>query len=153
MKKYLLVVLCALLLVTVTGCGSSKKEEGENGGNGGGSDTPSKNQVVCTATQEENGIKISAEIVADFDSSDKLTDAVVSYDLGDATTAQQYCSLFKLMEDAEKGVTVSCSGTKITVNGYAKMEASEDEKSLVGASKEEFINTVKSTEDGNFTCK
>jgi hypothetical protein len=147
MKKYLLIVLCALVLVTVTGCGSSKKEENGNGGT-------SKNQVVCTASQEENGIKMTAEIVAEFDSADKLTDAVVSYDLNDEDTAKQYCTLFKLMEDTEKGVTVECSGSKITVKGYANIETSEeDDKAMKGASKEEFIKYVQSSEDGNFTCK
>ena len=152
MKKYLLVVLCALLLVTVTGCGS-KKEKGENGGNGG-NNNPAKNQVVCTATGEENGIKMTAEVIGEFDNDNKLTDAKVSYDLSDETVAQQYCSLFKLMEDTEKGVTVNCSGTKITINGYANMESDdEDDKVLKGISKDEFISYIKSSDEATYTCK
>ena len=51
MKKFSLIALCALLLV-VTGCGGG-----------------SKNKVVCTASEEQGGIKMTAEVVAEFDSS------------------------------------------------------------------------------------
>ncbi len=130
MKKYLFVVFCALFVVALTGCGK-------------------KNQVVCTGTYSEGGMNMKAEVVADFDDSDKLTDASITYDLGDKTTADQYCSLFKMMENADQGVSVSCSGTKITIKGYAKMESEDGEDGLIGASKEDFI---KAMTDEVITC-
>lgn len=131
MKKYLLVFLCALTLV-VTGCG--------------------KNQVTCTATLEESGVKMDAKVVADFDKDSKLSDATFEYEFNDSSIVDQYCSIFKLMEDAAKGITVECSGKKITIKGYAKV-ASDEEESLVGVTKEEFIKQVEESEEGKFTCK
>lgn len=132
MKKYLLALFCVMLLFVVTGCGS-------------------KNQVKCTGTQTESGITIKGEVIADLDNDNKITDATVVYDLGDKTTADQYCALFKLMENADKGVSVSCSGSKITIKGYANMESEDDDDDvLLGATKEEFI---KAMEKENFTCK
>ncbi len=127
MKKYLLVVLCALLVVVV---GCSKK-----------------NQVKCSATQEEGGIKMEAEVIAEFDDKDIIKDATVVYDLQDEKTATTYCSLFKLAEDKDKGITVDCSGSKITISGFTKME---DENELDGKSKADFI---KAMEAEKFTCK
>ena len=133
MTKYLLVVLCALLVVVVTGCGN-------------------KNQVTCSGSMEESGMTIKAEIIADFDESDKLTDATVVYDLGSSDTANQWCSMFKLMNDYEKGIEVSCSGSKITIKGYAKM-AEDGEESMVGKTKEEFKKAMEEETEGQVTCK
>ena len=135
MKKFSLIALCALLLV-VTGCGGG-----------------SKNKVVCTASEEQGGIKMTAEVVAEFDSSDKLEDATVTYDLGDSTVAEQYCSLFKLMEDSENGVAVKCSGTKVVITGYANLASDDDEEDVVGMSKDEFIKKIEASDDASFTCK
>ena len=148
MKKYLLVVICLLLLV-VTGCGKkdSKKDE----------PTPTpvpKNTVVCSGTISESGMNMKAEITAEFDSSDLLTDASVVYEMSDSTTANQYCSLFKLMQDSSKGITVSCDGNKITINGYAKIDVEdENDKGLIGATKEEFKKAMEEEAEGKVTCK
>ena len=131
MKKYLIVVFCALFAVALVGCGK-------------------KNQVTCTGTMSEGGLTIKAEAIGDFDANDKLTEATVIYDLGDKTTAEQYCSLFKMFESSEKGISISCSGSKITIKGYAQMEAEEGEENLIGASKDDFI---KAMEKESFTCK
>ena len=131
MKKYFLVVLCAVLVFVVAGCSK-------------------KNQLVCTGESTESGVKMKAEIVADFDSNDKLTDATVTYDLGSKEVADQYCSLFKLAEDKEKGVTIDCSGSKIIMKGYANV-SDEDEEAVVGKTKEEFKKLVES--DQGVTCK
>lgn len=134
MKKYFLTVLLLALVLVVTGCGS-------------------KNQLKCTGSYTEGGTTMEAEIVADFTEDDKLIDANVVYDLKDETTANQYCSLFKLMEDAEKGISVKCSGSKITIEGFAKMEneyGDQEFSTLVGKTKEEFKKAI---ETENFTCK
>ena len=131
MKKYYLVLVCALLLLLVTGCGN-------------------KNQVKCTGEFSESGINMGAEIIADLDADDKIVDATVVYDLKDSTMASQYCSLFKLAEDSDKGISVSCSGSKITITGYANMSDDDDSDGYLGVSKEDFI---KAMEEEKFTCK
>ena len=133
MKKCLLAVICVLVLFVTTGCG--------------------KNQVKCTASSTENGVKMDAEVVATFDSNDKLTDAVITYDLNDKTVASQYCAIFKLAENAEKDIKVTCSGTKVTITGYANLESEEDDESLKDLTKEEFVKRVQESEEAKFTCK
>lgn len=135
MKKILLVSVCALFLLVLTGCGSSK------------------NQVTCTGSSEENGIKMTAELVADFDKNDKLSGATVVYDLNDSTVASQYCSFFKLMEDADKGITVECSGTKITIKGYAEMLVDDETGEKVDLTKDEFIKKMEESTEEKFSCK
>ena len=54
MKKYFLVVLCAVLMLTVTGCGKKA------------------NQVTCSKTETEDDQKITVSITADFDKDDKV---------------------------------------------------------------------------------
>ena len=130
MKKYLFVLMCAILLVAV-GCGN-------------------KNQVKCTGTQTEGGVTIKGEIIADLDQDNKVTGATASYDLGDETSANQYCSLMKLMENTEKGVSVNCSGSKITIKGYENIDADEEEDSIIGITKEEFIEKMQEVQ---LTCK
>ena len=131
MKKYLLALVCATLVFAV-GCGN-------------------KNQLKCTGTQTEGGVTVKGEVIADLDADNKITDATIVYDLGEKDTADQYCSIFKLMEDTDNGVTVSYSGTKITIKGFAKLESEDDDDDgLLGATKEEFIKAMEKEE---FTCK
>ncbi len=127
MKKYFFVVFFALLVVLV-GCGN-------------------KNQVKCTGEMNEGGMTIKAEVVADLDGDNKVKDATIVYDLGDETTATTYCSFFKLMEDKEKGIEISCSGSKITIKGYAQVD--EGEEKLAGSTKDDF---VKAMEAEGFKC-
>ena len=132
MKKYFLVVFCAALLFLVSGCGK-------------------KNQVVCTQTQTEDGVTIKGEVVVDFDKDDKLTDATASYELSDKATADKYCSLFKLMEDADKGIKIECSGSKVIIKGFAKVDSEDEEdEKMIGMSKADFI---KKMADEEMTCK
>ena len=135
MKKYLLVLGCAVMVFAVAGCSS-------------------KNQLKCTGEMDESGVKMKTEVIADFDKDDKLTDAVVTYDLGDKDTASQYCSFFKLMEDKDKGIIIDCSGSKITIKGYANVisddEEEEEEESAIGKTKEEFKKLI---EVEGVTCK
>ena len=132
LKKYFFVVFCVALLFVVAGC-------------------TKKNQVVCTETQTENGVTIKGEIIVDFDKDDKLSDATAVYDLSDKSAADQYCSLFKLMENAEKGVKIECSGTKVTIKGFAKAESNDEEdEEMIGMTKADFLKKMESQE---MTCK
>lgn len=130
MKKSLLVVFSALLLVSLTGCGSKK-------------------QVTCSGTVVEEGISMKTSVTVDLDSNDKITGGSMTYDLGDKQAADQFCSLYKMFASAESGVSVSCSGTKITIKGFDKMEDDEDAK-VIGKTKDEFI---KAMEAEGLTCK
>ena len=100
-----------------------------------------------------------------MDADNKVTDATVVYTLPDKDTVDQYCSLFKLAESAENGITVDCSGKKITIKGYAKLLETEDEdveevdeedeteeatKKILGITKEEFVKLM---EEETYTCK
>ena len=89
--------------------------------------------------------------LADFDDSDKLKDATASYDLGTKEAADQYCSLFKLMENTDKGVSVTCSGTKVTIKGFANIDSDDEEESVIGKSKEEFKKLMETEQQ--MTCK
>ena len=133
MKKYYLIALSALLLFVVTGCGN-------------------KNQVVCSGKMEENGLEVTAEIVAEFDENDKLVDATITEDVGDKTKADQMCALYKAFVTEDTGVSISCSGSKVTIKGYAKMTADEED-SMIGQTKEEFKSYMESTSEGQVTCK
>ncbi len=133
MKKYFLVVFCALLLFVVTGCGN-------------------KNQVVCTGSMSEGGVEVKAEMVAEFDKDDKLTTVTVTEDLGDKEKADQMCALFKAFVPADSGVDISCSGSKVTIKGYENMADDEEDK-MVGMTKEEFKAAMEKEAEGSVTCK
>jgi hypothetical protein len=133
MKKYFLMVLCALLLLVVTGCGN-------------------KNQVVCTGSMSEGGVEVKAEMVAEFDKDDKLTTVTVTEDLGDKEKADQMCALFKAFVPADSGVDISCSGSKVTIKGYENMADDEEDK-MIGMTKEEFKKAMQEETKGAVTCK
>ena len=132
MKKYFLIVFCALLLL-VTGCGS-------------------KNQVKCTGTMKEGDQEIKAEIIGNFDENDKLTTVTLIEDVGSKETADQYCSLYKAFMTADSGMSINCSGSKITIEGYEKM-ADDDDEQIVGKTKEEFKKAMEEESEGQVTCK
>ncbi len=135
MKKYLKLFSILLVLLVLAGCGK-------------------QNKLVCSATMDEEGVKMTGEITALFDSSNKFTDAEVTYILDNETTAQTYCSLFKLAEDEEKGIKVECSGKKITIKGFGNMIADdEDDEELKNMTKEDFKKYMESSEEAKYTCK
>ena len=134
MKKYFLVVFCAALLFVVTGCGS-------------------KNEMKCTGTMEENGQKVEAEVTAEFDKDDKLTTVTMVEDLGDKEKADQFCAMYNAFaSQMPEGVSVSCSGSKVTIKGFEKMD-DEEEESVIGKSKEEFKKAMEEQSEGKLTCK
>ena len=129
MKKYLLVVVCALLLVVVTGCGN-------------------KNQIVCSQEMTESGLTMKGEIIASLDGDNKVSDLSLSVDLGNKELANSYCEFYKQSAD---GAKVSCSGTKVTVDGLASLDDDDDEDDkTIGLTKEDFI---KKAEQEGYTCK
>ncbi len=130
MKKLVIFLCCAVMLLVVTGCGK-------------------KNQVVCSKTAEEEGQKMTVEVTVDFDSSDKATNASMVYDFEDKTLAETFCNLFK---ESDQKDNISCSGTKITIKDLDAFEDEEEEDSekVVGQSKEDVLKTA---EEEGFTCK
>lgn len=131
MKKYFLVIFCALLLFVVTGCGK-------------------KNQISCSRTVTESGITMNVEVIADVDDNDAITDASIVYDLGDETTANAFCSLMETSMDSSEGQSINCSGTKITIKGLDNLDVDEESDQLIGKTRADF---VKEAEEEGFTCK
>lgn len=135
MKKYLVFAFCALSLFVVAGCGSKKK-------------------VVCSTTMKESGLTIDAEAIGYLDKNDKVTDISIVYDLNDKTAANQYCSIFKLMEsDKDSDIKVKCSGTKVTITGLNTFADSSSDESIIGRSKDDFVEYMESVDETKFTCK
>lgn len=130
MKKYSLIAICAILLFAA-GCGK-------------------KNQVKCSGKMTEGGMTLKAEIIADLDKNDKISDATVVYELDNKDAAKQYCSIFKLMETSDSGVSVSCSEKKVTIKGLANFN-SDDGETIVGMSKKDFIKQMEQEE--KISCK
>ena len=132
MKKYFLVAFCALLLFVATGCG--------------------KKQLKCSGSFNEAGMSMDAEMIADLDDNDNVLDVTAVMDLKDSKTADQFCAFYKLAEDADKGISIKCSGSKITITGFSKLEAEDEdeEDKIVGKPKDAFI---KAMEEEGFTCK
>ena len=97
-------------------------------------------------------MKITAEIIGNFDKDDKLESVTMIEDLGSKETADQFCSLYKAFLTEDSGVTISCSGSKVTINGYEKMAEDSDEK-VVGMTKEEFKKAMEEEAEGQVTCK
>ena len=124
MKKYLLVILCTIFLVAVTGCG--------------------KKQVVCSATTDDQTL----EVIADLDDNDIVTGVSMIFDFNNKEEAEEYCNTVK-----ESVEDVVCSGTKVTIQDFDKValeDQEEDSTGWVGDTKENFI---KAGEEDGFTCK
>lgn len=130
MKKYLLIVLCALVLV-VTGCGK-------------------KNQVVCTKTTIEGEVTIKEEGTFVLDKDDKVESADAVYTFNDEDLAKNYCDLFKTFLGEEHQNSISCSSTKITIKDLHKLQDEEDGTVLAGMKKDELI---KFEEEQGYSCK
>ena len=137
MKKCFLFVFCALLLFVVTGCGN-------------------KNQVTCTGEMTEDGVTMKAEVIGEFDKDDKLTTVTMIEDLGDKEKADQLCAMYNAFaSQMPEGVSVSCSGSKVTIKGYEKMDEDEesDDEKMVGMTKDEFKAAIEKDSEGKVTCK
>ena len=89
----------------------------------------------------------------EFDDNDKLTTVTAVEDVGSKEAADQMCALSSLFE--AQGITVSCSGSKVTIKGFEKMTDSEDEDDvkMVGLTKEEFKKAMEEESEGQVTCK
>ena len=129
MRKNSLLLIISLLLF-ITGC--------------------SRNQIKCTGTITDEGLTMKAEMIAYLDKDNKVTDATVSYELKDQELMDTYCSMFKMMEEGYDGLRVTCSKTKITLDGYLTLLSEEESKELLGISKEGFIEAM---EADKFICK
>lgn len=130
MKKYLLVLLCAFVLV-VTGCGK-------------------KNQVVCSKTTSEGDQKVVEEGIFVLDKDNKVESAEGSYIFDDKDLAKNYCDLFKSLLDDEFKNSISCSDNKVTIKDLHKMQDEDAETKIVGLSKDELI---KFEEEQGYSCK
>ena len=105
----------------------------------------SKNKVVCSGKMEEAGIKLTMEMAATFDSSDKLDGASVAMSFDDKTIAEQYCSLYKAgLKDVDN--VIECEGNTIKFSDFTAVFGDEAK----GTKKADFIELM---EDEGLTCK
>lgn len=95
------------------------------------------NKVVCTASQESDGTKMTIEVTAPVKDG-KITSATTKMvaEFKTKELAEQYCDL---MGDSEG---VKCDGKKVTIE-----EKTEDQEAI---KKADFI---KQAEDEGFKCK
>lgn len=131
MKKTLVMVFGALLLVSLTGCGN-------------------KNQIKCTAEQTQSGITMKSEVTAELDSNDKIKSVSAAIDFGSKEMASAMCTMYN--SAPEEGLSVSCDGSKMKINDFEKYVSadSDSEAKIVGISKDEF---KKGMESQGYTCK
>ena len=132
-KFYLGLIGVGCGLLFLTGCGSS-------------------NKVTCTATQEEDGKKMSAEIVATLDG-DKVKSVAATLEFDSEETASQYYGFISLAnafaEEGGEKIDAKLDGKKIVVNNYEKMS---EQGEIAGLTKDEFIKKMEADEAG-FKCK
>ena len=107
------------------------------------------NKVVCTGTEEEDGVKVTMEVTATL-KNEKVNGVSATMSFSDKKTAEQYCSIFELANSMseDEQVDVKCDGKKIIFADYTQMSSGDDE--IIGLSKEEFI---KAMEDTELKCK
>ena len=132
MKKYFLIVICAVLLFGVVGC--SKKQK-----------------LVCTKTTTEDELTLVEESIYEFDKDNKITSAVGTMEFNDKDVTKSYCEFFKdTLGDKASGI-LSCTDTKLTINDLDKLaEAVKETTRFVGEDKDSIIKIH--TDDG-YTCK
>lgn len=147
--KYFGVIVGVLSLLLLTGCGS-------------------KNQLKCTAEVEQNGSKYSGKMIVELDGNDKVKDATMEMTFDNEDEANQTYSMFQLVigmakSMAEEGqevpdIDIKKDGKTLTISNYAsfaKFTSDEENESLIGMSKEDFIKKVEadSSSGGKWTCK
>ncbi len=135
----LLGIGCGLLLLT--GCGSSG------------------DKVVCTATESEGGMSMTAEVTAKL-KDNKVDSAEAAIVFDSEETASQYYGMLALVESFSedgKKLGAKLDGKKVTIENFANVieeEADEEEGTeavkVIGESKEDFIKLM---EAEGYSCK
>ena len=130
MKKCLMLISFVAMAMLLTACGGNK--------------------ITCTATETEDGITVKQEVVANFDSNDKIKDYKASFDFGNETIATTYCQLYKSLANEEKKLDIDCSGSKIIIKGTPDADSNDEDELIKGSTKEDF---KKALEEEGFKCK
>lgn len=115
------------------------------------------NKVTCSMTIEEDGVKITSEVIATL-KDDKVDNATAKMSFSDEKAAKEYCDIFALASsfstDDSTKLDYNCDGKNITINNYEALVA-EDGK-ISGLTKQEFIDKMKKTASDDkmeITCK
>ena len=157
MKKMFLGIISIITILFVTGCGS-------------------KNQLVCTASINEQGQKYDAEMTVKFNDNDKVEK--VSFIMTFSTEEEakliyrEYEEMLKLAEQfAQQGqqmpqFDIKNEGKKIIIEDYAAFvklafegggqegaPEREAKDELIGMSKENFKKNMESDSEAKWTCK
>ncbi len=117
----------------------------------------SSNKVTCTGDIEEGGVKYaSAEIEAEFDSSDKIKNVSASMTFESEEVASQYyaymTALSSMAGDSVK-LDAKLDGKKVTIKNYDVIASANEEDNIIGISKKEFIEKMESDKDVKVVCK
>ena len=158
MKKGLILsLICIFGIVLLTGCGGSS--ESESGGAAGG---VGGNQAVCSGSFEDTlfsdePIKYTASMTATLDDSNKVKSVALSATFEKEEDANTMYSMYALVnqfaQDDSQKIDIKLNGKTMTISNY-EVVMSDEEKSVVGMTKEEFFELAKSTdEEGVVTCR
>ena len=133
MKKYLLLLVVGLLLVT--GCGNG-------------------NEVVCTIKKTENGVTTSAELIAKLEE-DKVVDADIKMTFDNEEMAQAFCAILRLAtttEDGGQSIKLKCKTKTLVMKNLKNLSSDtiDVDTTVFGFTKEEFINAM---EEEGYSCK
>lgn len=137
MKKFGAFLFVSTLLLT--GCGKSNA-----------------NKVTCTATVEEDGKKVTTEVIADL-KDNKVSDVSAKMTFEDEESAKETCSMLAFVsalgQDEGKKLDYKCDGKTISINNYD--ELSDDGDKVTGLTKDEFIDSMKKSaaSENDVTCK
>lgn len=131
MKKYLLVVICTVLLFTVSGCSNSSK-------------------VVCSKTTKQDNNEAKEEGTFEFDKDGKLTKASGKYTFNDKEVAKNYCTVFTMAVSDNKDL-IKCTDDSVEILDLLKFgDDGEEKDKLKNMTKDELI---KFEEDAGYTCE
>ena len=110
-----------------------------------------KDTVTCTAETTEAGEKLKTEIVGTLKDG-KISSVKAKMTFEKEDSAKTYCGLLGLVSASEDGakVDVKCDKKTITISNYDKLDS---DSKVIGLTKDEFINEMKSSASAEVTCK
>lgn len=124
MKKYFMIVLGLFFVLVLSGCG---------------------NKVKCSYTDSMEGKSVTVNTIATLNDN-KVSSLVFEYILNDKELADNFCNTFKQYNITN--VSINCSNKKVVVNDAKAFNIAEtdEDKFLIGKTKEEFIELAKNEE-------
>ena len=125
MKKNYMIVLGLLFILVLSGCGNNK--------------------VKCSFTDSMQGKSVTVNTTANL-KDNKVSSLVFEYIFDDKELADNFCNTFKKYNTPN--VSINCSNKKVVINDAKAFNIAEtdEDKFLIGKTKEEFIELAKNEE-------